>query len=70
VVTVNVAVVAPTATVTLADTVAAEVTLLDSDTIPLAGAAAVNVTVPVEVVGAVTFASPPPLLRRCHSMPD
>ncbi len=47
VVTVNVALVLPPATVTLAGTVAAEVLLLDSDTTtPPAGAALPSVTVP------------------------
>jgi len=54
VVTVNVAVVAPDATVTLAGTVAAAL-LLDSDTVaPLVGAAPLNVTVPVDEVPPVT----------------
>ena len=48
---VNVAVVAPAATVTLTGTVAAAVLLLDSaTTAPPAGAAALNVTVPVDAV--------------------
>lgn len=49
VVTVNVRLVAPAATVTLAGTVAAAVLLLESETaLPPAGAAADNVTVPVD----------------------
>jgi hypothetical protein len=55
-VTVNVAVVAPAATVTVAGTVAAPV-LLDSVTvIPPAGAALVSVTVPVDEAPPVTLA--------------
>lgn len=55
VVMVNVALVAPPATVTLAGTVASETELLDSVTVvPLAGAAALKVTVPVEVLAPVT----------------
>ena len=49
VVTANVALVAPTATVTLAGTVAANVLSLDNDTTaPPAGAGPLSVTVPVE----------------------
>jgi hypothetical protein len=55
VVTVNVAVVAFGATVTLAGTLAAPVLLLDRlTTAPLAGAGPVKVTVPVEVVPPIT----------------
>ena len=55
VVTVNVAVVACAATVTLAGTVAAAVLLLDNvTTAPAGGALPVNVTVPVELVPLVT----------------
>ncbi|MBI2219171.1 MAG: hypothetical protein HYU51_17965 [Candidatus Rokubacteria bacterium] len=55
VVTVNVALVAPAGTVTLAGTVAA-VLLLDSvTTAPPVGAAAVNVAVPVEEAGPTTL---------------
>ena len=55
VVMLNVALVAPPATVTLAGTVASEMELLDSVTmVPLAGAAALKVTVPVEVLPPVT----------------
>jgi hypothetical protein len=57
VVTGNVAVVAPAATVTLAGTVAAEASLLASvTTAPPAGAAALNVTDPVEPVPPDTLA--------------
>jgi len=50
VLTVKVAVVAPAATVTLEGTCAADVLLLESETTaPPDGAAALNVTVPVEV---------------------
>jgi hypothetical protein len=56
VVTENVALVAPAATVTLAGTCAAVVLLLDSDTLaPPVGAAALNVTVPVDEVPPVTL---------------
>ena len=56
VVTVNVALVAPAATVTFAGTVAAAVLLLVSvTTAPPAGAALFNVTVPVEEVPPVTL---------------
>ncbi len=56
VVTVNVALVLPPATVTLAGTVAAEVLLLDSDTAtPPAGAALLSVTVPWEVLPPTTL---------------
>src|SRR4051794_9068809 len=56
VVTVNVAVVAPGATVTLASTCATEVLLLDSDTLaPPVGAGPVKATVPVEELPAVTL---------------
>lgn len=56
VVAVKVAVVAPAATVTLAGTVTAAVLLLDTDTTaPPAGAADVNVTVPVDPVPPVTL---------------
>jgi hypothetical protein len=57
VVTVNVALVAPAATVTLAGTVAAAVLLLvRATTAPPAGAALLNVTVPVEDAPPVTVA--------------
>ena len=57
VVTVNVAVVAPAGTVTLAGTVAAAVLLLDRMTrAPPTGACAFNVTVPVEEIPPVTLA--------------
>ena len=57
VVVVNVAVVAPAATVTLAGTVATAVLLLESDTTrPPAGAALESVTVPVEFAPPVTLA--------------
>lgn len=56
VLTVNVALVAPAATVTLDGTVAAEVLLLESVTVaPPAGAAPLNVTVPVEEFPPVTL---------------
>src|SRR5579871_218523 len=56
VVTVNVAVVAPAATVTLAGTCAAEVLLLDSATLaPPVGAAPLSVTVPVDELPPVTL---------------
>jgi hypothetical protein len=55
VVTVNVAVVAPPATVTFAGTVAADVLLLASVTVtPPVGAGPLNVTVPVDEVPPVT----------------
>ena len=55
VVTANVAVVFPAATVTVPGTVAAAVSLLDSTTAaPPAGAGAVNATVPVALVPPVT----------------
>jgi len=57
VLTVNVAVVAPAATVTLDGTLAAVVLLLESVTIaPPDGAAPLNVTVPVEEFPPVTLA--------------
>jgi len=56
VLTVNVAAVAPAATVTLEGTVAAVVLLLESATVaPPAGAAPLNVTVPVEEFPPVTL---------------
>jgi hypothetical protein len=56
VLTVNVALVAPAATVTLDGTLAAVVLLLESATIaPPAGAAPLNVTVPVEEFPPVTL---------------
>jgi hypothetical protein len=56
VLTVNVAVVAPAATVTLAGTLAAVVLLLESVTsAPPAGAGALSVTVPVEELPPVTL---------------
>ena len=56
VLTVNVALVAPAATVTLDGTVAAAVLLLESVTVaPPAGAAPLNVTVPVEEFPPVTL---------------
>src|SRR5258708_12337903 len=56
VLTVNVAVVAPAATVTLGGTVAAAVLLLESATVaPPAGAARLSVTVPVEEFPPVTL---------------
>jgi hypothetical protein len=55
VVMVNVAVVAPAATVTLAGSCAAAVLLLDRvTTAPVAGAGPVNVTVPVDEVPPIT----------------
>ena len=57
VLTVNVAVVAPAATVTLAGTVAAAVLLLDSaTTAPPTGAATFSVTAPVDEIPPVTAA--------------
>jgi hypothetical protein len=51
----KVALVAPAATVTLAGTVASELALLASVTVvPVTGAAALTVTVPVEVLAPVT----------------
>src|SRR3979490_1876516 len=56
VLTVNVALVAPAATVTLGGTVAAAVLLLESATVaPPAGAARLSVTVPVEEFPPVTL---------------
>ena len=56
VLTVNVALVAPAATVTLEGTVAAAVLLLESATVaPPAGAAPLSVTVPVEEFPPVTL---------------
>ena len=55
VVTANVAVVAPAATVTLAGTVAAALLLASATTAPPAGAAAESVTVPVEPAPPVTL---------------
>ena len=56
VVTVKLALVAPAATVTLAETPAAAVLLLESvTTIPPAGAAAVNVAVPIEELPPTTL---------------
>jgi hypothetical protein len=56
VLTVNVAVVAPAATVTLDGTVAAAVLLLESATVaPPAGAGPLNATVPVEGVPPMTL---------------
>ena len=56
VLTVNVALVAPAGTVTLEGTVAAAVLLLESTTCaPPAGAAPLNVTVPVEELPPVTL---------------
>jgi hypothetical protein len=57
VLTVNVAVLLPPATVTLAGTVAAAVLLLESVTdVPAVGAGALNVTVAVELLPPVTLA--------------
>ena len=65
VVTVNVVVVAPAATVTVAGTFAAAVLLLDRiTTAPPVGAAWVSVTVPVEEVPPVTEAGLSPMLLR------
>ena len=52
--TVKLALVCPAATVTLAGTVAAALLLDNVTTVPPVGAAAVRVTVPVELVPAVT----------------
>jgi hypothetical protein len=54
VLTVNVVLVAPLATVTLLDTLALETLLLRFTTVPPEGAAAVRVTVPVELLPPVT----------------
>ena len=56
VLTMNVALLAPAATVTLAGTVAVDVLLLERETAaPPLGAAALSVTVPVEVYPPVTL---------------
>jgi hypothetical protein len=52
---VNIALVAPAATVTLVGTVAVAVSLVSLTTAPPAGAAALNVTVPLEVFPAITL---------------